>query len=66
MAIGFLSPLLIPLVTRPSLGTEWKTAISGLLLPGIPEVFAPAVIAVMGSEGFLNVAHYSEVSPLSR
>ena len=49
---GFLSPLLIPIVTRSSLATEWKTIISGLLAVGIPEVFTVAAIAVMGKSGF--------------
>ena len=52
MVTGFLSPLLIPLVTQSSLSTEWKTIVSGLLLLGIPEVFMLAAIAVMGREGF--------------
>jgi len=49
---GWLSPLLIPIVTKSSLATEWKTIISGLLAVGIPEVFTVAAIAVMGKSGF--------------
>ena len=49
---GWLSPLLIPVATRSSLATEWKTIISGLLAVGIPEVFTVAAIAVMGKSGF--------------
>ena len=49
---GWLSPLLIPIVTRTSLATEWKTIISGLLAVGIPEVFTVAAIAIMGKSGF--------------
>ena len=52
LVIGFMSPLLIPLVT----GTGWsvgvKTTISGLLAFGIPEVFMLIAIAVMGKEGY--------------
>ena len=49
---GFLSPLLVPLVTSSPLPVEWKTAISGLLLIGIPELAMLVAAAVMGKEGF--------------
>jgi hypothetical protein len=52
LIVGWLSPLLIPIVTRTSLATEWKTIISGLLAVGIPEVFTVAAIAIMGKSGF--------------
>ncbi len=52
LIVGWLSPLLIPVVTRTSLATEWKTIISGLLAVGIPEVFSIVAIAIMGKEGF--------------
>jgi hypothetical protein len=49
---GFLTPLLIPIVTSSSLSTGWKTAISGLLALGIPELFMLIAAAVAGKEGF--------------
>ena len=49
---GWLSPLLIPVVTRTSLTTELKTIISGLLAVGIPEVFTVVAIAIMGKSGY--------------
>ena len=52
LIVGWLSPLLIPVVTRTSLATEWKTIISGLLAVGIPEVFTVAAVAIMGKSGF--------------
>ena len=52
LIVGWLSPLLIPLVTRTSLATEWKTIISGMLAVGIPEVFTVAAIAIMGKSGY--------------
>ena len=52
LIVGWLSPLLIPFVTRTSLATEWKTIISGLLAVGIPEVFTVAAIAIMGKSGY--------------
>jgi len=52
LIVGWLSPLLIPLVTRTALATEWKTIIAGLLAVGIPEVFTVAAIAIMGKSGY--------------
>ena len=50
--VGFLSPLLIPLVTASELPTKWKALISGALAVGIPELFSIAAIAIMGKPGF--------------
>jgi hypothetical protein len=50
--IGFLSPLLIPLVTASELPTKWKAVISGFLAVGIPELFSIIAIAIMGKPGF--------------
>ena len=50
--IGFLSPLLIPLVTASDLSTKWKAVISGVLAVGIPELFSIVAIAIMGKPGF--------------
>ena len=36
---GFLSPLLIPVVTSSNLSTGWKATLSGLLAIGILELF---------------------------
>jgi hypothetical protein len=49
---GFLSPLLIPLVTTSELPTKWKAVISGILAIGIPELFMVVAIAIMGKPGF--------------
>ena len=50
--VGFLSPLLIPVVAATGLPTTWKAAISGVLAVGIPEVFSLVGIAVVGKSGF--------------
>ena len=50
--IGFLSPLLIPLVTTSALSTAWKATLSGLLLVGIPEIGMVIAAAVLGKPGF--------------
>lgn len=49
---GFLSPLLIPLVTKSELSVAWKTTISGLLMAGIPELFMVITIGILGKEGY--------------
>jgi hypothetical protein len=52
LIVGFMSPLLIPLVT----GTDWsvglKSIVSGLLAFGIPEVFMLLAVAIMGKPGY--------------
>ena len=52
LVIGFMSPLLIPLITRTSWSVGLKTTVSGLLAFGIPEVFMLIAIAVMGKQGY--------------
>ena len=52
LIVGWLCPLLIPIIAKTSLSTEWKTIISGLLAIGIPEVFTVAAIAIMGKDGY--------------
>jgi len=50
--VGFLSPLLVPLVTASALPVAWKTTLSGLLLVGVPELTMLVAAAVMGKAGF--------------
>lgn len=52
LIIGFLSPLLIPLVTSSNLSTGIKATLSGLLALGIPELFMLIAIGVMGKQGY--------------
>jgi len=52
LIVGWLSPMLIPVITQTALATEWKTIISGLLAVGIPEVLTLAAIAIMGKPGY--------------
>jgi hypothetical protein len=52
LIVGWLSPLLIPLVTASSLATRWKAIISGLLAVGIPEVFTVLAVATIGKSGY--------------
>jgi len=49
--LGLLSPLFIPLVTATALPAGW-TAISGLLMLGIPELLWVAAAGIMGKAGF--------------
>jgi len=50
--LGFASPALIPVVAWSDLSTAWKTALSGALAAGVPEVMMLVAAAVMGKEGF--------------
>jgi hypothetical protein len=52
IAIGWICPLFIPLVTKSTLTTEWKTVLSGMLLVGGPEVLSVLAIAILGKDGF--------------
>jgi hypothetical protein len=52
MVVGFLSPLLIPVVVASNLSASVKTVISGLLAFGIPEIFMLLAVVVMGKQGF--------------
>ena len=51
--LGWMCPLLVPLVGQSGLSGEWKTALSGLLLLGIPELFSLAAIAILGKSGYV-------------
>ncbi len=50
--LGWVCPLLVPIVTATGLSTEWKAVISGLLLVGAPEVLSLVCIALLGKAGF--------------
>lgn len=52
LVVGFLSPLLIPLVVTSNWTASTKSIISGLLAFGIPEVFMIVAVAVMGKKGY--------------
>ena len=52
IALGWICPLFIPLVTKSTLSTEWKTALSGFLLVVGPEVLSLLAIAILGKDGF--------------
>ena len=50
--LGFMGPAFVPLVAATNLPTEWKAALSGLLLLGIPELFMLIAVAILGRPGF--------------
>jgi hypothetical protein len=50
--VGQLSPLFIPLVTASGLSTGVKSALTGLLLLGVPELAVFVAIAILGKAGF--------------
>lgn len=49
---GFFLPLVIPLVTRLPLPVATKTALSGLLVFGLPQLLTVIAIAIVGKSGF--------------
>ena len=53
--VGLAAPLAIPLVVASEMPTPWKTAISGVLAVGVPEVMMLLAAAVMGKEGFAEL-----------
>ena len=53
--LGFAAPLAIPLVVASALPTPWKTALSGALALGVPEIMMVVAAAVMGKEGFAEL-----------
>ena len=55
LVIGFLCPLLIPLVVASNLSAATKSIISGLLAFGIPEVFMLIAIAIMVKTGYKHI-----------
>ena len=50
--LGLICPIFIPLVTSSGLSIGVKSALSGLLLLGIPELAMFVAIAILGKEGF--------------
>ncbi len=52
LIIGFLSPLLIPLIVGSDLPITYKKIFSGLLAFGVPELFMFIAVAVMGKDGY--------------
>jgi len=50
--LGFMAPLLIPLVTRSELSVALKTTLSGLLMAGIPELFMIITVGILGKDGY--------------
>ena len=52
---GFLSPLLLPLVTSSNLPGNWKAILSTGLVAGLPEVGMLLAVAVLGKQGFAQL-----------
>lgn len=52
---GFLSPLLIPLVTSSNLPGNWKAILSTGLVAGLPEVGMLLAVAILGKQGFAQL-----------
>ena len=52
---GFLSPLLLPLVTSSDLPGNWKAILSTGLIAGLPEVGMLLAVAILGKQGFAQL-----------
>ena len=52
---GFLSPLLLPLVTRSDLPGNLKAILSTGLVAGLPEIGMLLAVAVLGKQGFAQL-----------
>lgn len=52
LIVGFMSPLLIPLIAATKWSIGIKGTASGLLAFGIPELFMLIAIGVMGKQGY--------------
>ena len=50
--LGQFSPLLVPLVVNSDLTAGWKTALSGLLMLGVPELAILAAVTILGKPGY--------------
>ncbi len=50
--LSLISPVFIPLVSATGLPIEWKTALSGLLVVGIPQLLTLLAIVFLGKSGF--------------
>lgn len=58
LIIGFLTPLLIPVVLNAGWSAGSTSVISGLLAFGIPELFTLLAVGIMGKEGFNYLKRY--------
>ena len=50
--LSLISPVFIPLISATGLPIEWKTALSGLLVVGIPQLLTLLAIVFLGKSGF--------------
>ena len=49
---GFVCPLFIPIVTRSDWSTGLKTAVSGFLALGAPEIIMIIAVGILGKDGY--------------
>jgi hypothetical protein len=53
--LGLIFPIFIPLVLMIEMSAKWKTAVTGLMAFGIPELLWIAAAAILGKEGFQEI-----------
>jgi len=50
--LGLIFPIFIPLALMIEMSAKWKTAVTGMMAVGIPDLLWIAAAAVVGKEGF--------------
>lgn len=53
--LGWMTPLLIPLVMALDISTEIKVVVSAGLMVGVPELLWAVAIVILGKDGFLMI-----------
>jgi hypothetical protein len=53
--VGQAAPFFVPLVVKSGLPTEWKTALSGVLAFGFPNLTIFAVVVLLGKSGYAAI-----------
>ena len=50
--LGLIFPIFIPLALTIEMSAKWKTAVTGMMAVGIPDLMWIAAAAIVGKEGF--------------
>jgi len=53
--LGLIFPIFIPLALMIEMSAKWKTAVTGMMAVGIPDLMWIAAAAVVGKEGFKTI-----------
>ena len=53
--LGLIFPIFIPLALMIEMSAKWKTAVTGMMAVGIPDLMWIAAAAIVGKEGFKTI-----------